>query len=103
MIRDIVRETILELSRNGLVKSFNDIAYAEITSILKTYYESGAGDEAITAALQAVSGDQYFKIIRLYFGCEYTIEAIAEKLEVDISTIVRNKKRLCMEIYKRLQ
>lgn len=103
MIRDIVRETIKELSRNGLIKSFDDIAYAEISSILKTYYENGLADKTISAAVGAVSGDPYFKIIHLYFASEYTIEAIAEKLDVDISTIVRNKKRLCMEIYKRLQ
>lgn len=103
LIREIVNETIKELMRNGMLKSVSDMAYSEITDILKGYYDTGETDKSISKVLEAVSGDPYFKIIPLYFSYGYTIEEIAEAFDVEISTISRNKKRLCLDIYNRLE
>lgn len=99
MIREIVKETIMELHKSGLLKSIDEIAYTEVSSILKAYYDGRESDDTIREALKGIENDQYFKIIPLYFNYDYTIEKIAETLNVEISTIVRNKKRLCISIY----
>lgn len=102
-IREIVRETIEELKRGGMLKSGNELAYAEISAVLNTYYNDGATDCRVKNALKQFEKDPYFKIIPLYFDYNCTIENIAERLEVEVSTITRNKKRLCLLIYNALQ
>lgn len=103
LIKLIVKETIEELKRSGILKSFDTLAYAEISDVLKVYYDDGETDSEITAALKDIETDQYYKIIPLYFRYNYTIEKIAEVFEVEISTITRNKKRLCLAIYNAIQ
>ena len=46
--------------------------------------------------------DPYFRVLQLYFEDHEKIESIARQMRVDASTVVRNKKRLCLEIYKGL-
>lgn len=102
-IREIVKETISELKRTGLLKNVTDLAYSEVTELLKDYYDSGERDSVISKALKELDSDTYFKIIPLYFRYNYTIEQIAEVFDVEISTITRNKKRLCLDIYSLIQ
>lgn len=102
-IRKIVKETIEELKRQGFLRSTNELAYAEISSILAAYYQEGQEDEIIRKAVEALQSDPYYKIIPLYFDYGYTIERIAEAFCVEISTITRNKKRLCLQIYNSIQ
>lgn len=102
LIKQIVKETIEELKRSGMLKSYSETAYAEISTILKAYYSDGEIDSEISKALKGIESDPYYKIIPLFFSYEYTIEKIAEVFDVEISTIVRNKKRLCLKIYETL-
>lgn len=102
-IREIVKETINELKRSGLLKSVTDLAYSEVTELLKDYYDSGERDSVIFKALHELETDTYFKILPLYFRYNYTIEQIAEVFDVEISTITRNKKRLCLDLYNLIQ
>lgn len=102
-IKLIVKETIEELKRSGILRSYNELAYAEVTSVLTAYYEGGESDTAVTEAIKGIEGDTYYKIIPLYFSYGYTIERIAEVFGVEISTITRNKKRLCLAIYNSIQ
>lgn len=102
-VQEIVRETIKELKRSGLLKNISDIAYTEATAILKSYYDDGEKDTAVANAIHEISDDPYYNIIPLYFRYNYTIERIAEYYEVEISTVSRNKKRLCLEIYNQLE
>ena len=102
-IRAVVRITIEELKRGGLLKGFADIAYTEAASLLQAYYEGGETDPEIRSAIDGLKDDAYFKIIPLYFSYGYTIERIAELFKVEISTITRNKKRLCLAIYNAVQ
>lgn len=104
-LRQLIRDTIIELQRGGMLKSMDDIAYTEAVAILREYFTEDTRDTAdgVTAALQAVSADKYYKILPMYFGQEQTIEEIAERLDVDVSTIVRNKKRLCLAVYNQIR
>ena len=97
-----VRRTINELKKSGLMRDTNNALYDEATEILSNYYETGKNEASITYAIQSMRFDPYFRIIQLYFEHGYKLEAIAEELGVDISTIVRNKKRLCLEIYQKI-
>ncbi len=101
-VREIVRQTIIELQRAGLLKDQRDTAYTEANDLLKRYYQKGEKDERITAALERIKHDPYFKIIPLNYGYGYTIDEIAQDFGVETSTISRNKKRLCIEILKHL-
>lgn len=103
LIKAIVRETIEELKRSGILKSFNELAYAEVTSVLTSYYKDGQTDTIVRNALKELESDIYYKIIPLYFDYNYTIEKIAEVFDVEVSTIRRNKKRLCLAIYDAIQ
>ena len=102
-IKKIVKQTIEELLRSGILRNNNELAYAEISSILTAYYQDGQDDELIRKAVQETESDPYGKIIPLYFDYGYTIERIAEAFHVEISTITRNKKRLCLQIYNSIQ
>lgn len=101
-VREIVIATINELKRNGLLQT-GDGAYAEITELLKAYYDGGERDASVKAALEIIEGDKYAKIIPLYYGYGYTIEQLAEVLNVETSTVTRNKKRLCLKLYDLIQ
>ena len=102
-VRMVVRITIEELKRGGLLKGFSDIAYTEAASLIQAFYEDGETDPVIRKAIEDLKEDQYIKIIPLYFSYGYTIEKIAELFKVEISTITRNKKRLCLAIYNAVQ
>lgn len=103
LIKEIVQQTIAELKKSGMLRETTELAYSEISSLLKEYYEDGERDSVIKQALLNLENDTYYKVIPLYFSYGYTIESIAEVFDVEISTIVRNKKRLCLEVYNAIQ
>lgn len=99
LITDTVHECIRELAKRGMLKDTDAVAYNDINDMLSGYYRSGENDKALTYAIQAQRFDPYFRIIPMYFKDEQTVDVIAKDFGVDISTIVRNKKRLCLAIY----
>lgn len=94
-----IQTTIKELKRNSIVGEPKEHIYKQISKELVDYYEKGQNSTKITEALELLKNDAYFDIIPLYYNLRHTIEMIAEAFNVDTSTIVRNKKRLCLEIY----
>lgn len=102
-VLEVVRLTIAELQRAGMLKEVKDNAYSEADKTLRRYYEKGESDPAVKAALATLEDDRYFKIIPLFYGFGYTIDEIADGMEVEASTVSRNKKRLCLEVYKLMQ
>ena len=94
-----VRQTIQEYKKAGLIKGVEGVAYSEAAELLESYYKSDNPDASITYAIQGQRFDPYFRIIPMYFKDKATLEKIAEQLGVDVSTVVRNKKRLCLAIY----
>lgn len=101
-VRQIVKQTVEELFKCGALRAFDDLAYTEAASLLAAYYQDGERDEAIRAAIESVAGDRYAKIIPLTYSYGYTLNEIAELMDVDVSTVSRNKRRLIVEIYRRI-
>ena len=99
-IKRIVKMTINEFRRERLL---ND-ARTEIeeTSDRLFRFYNGTEDKEMEAAIDAVRRDKYFCIITLYYRENMTIEKIAEKIDVDVRTVTRNKRRLCLEICTKL-
>lgn len=99
-VKKIIVEVIEELAKREMLRPSNSIAYSDISDRLYDFYEAGAKDYDIQTALKEIERDSYYKIIPLYFAELNTIEQIAEKFNVEISTITRNKKRLCLQIHR---
>lgn len=97
-----IQKTIAEYKRSGMLRDSRDVSYADACEVLADYYTTGKKDARITYAIQGQRFDPYFLIIPMFYEEGKTIEFIAEKMGVDISTIVRNKKRLCLAIYDEL-
>lgn len=74
--------------------SDNEKADAKIEQIESSIYKTSEYIEIIETALSKISNDPYFEIIKLKYFEGKTRESIAEELEVDVSTITRNKNRL---------
>lgn len=102
LIKEVVKATISELKRSGMLKSNDAIAYAEMSSSLRAYYRAEK-PQMIIAALKQIESDPYYEIIPLYYKHGYSHEKIAEILNVETSTITRNKKRLCLLLYNLIQ
>lgn len=102
LIAQTVKQSILEFKRSGLLKDPDSAAYTDATEMLSNYYNSDKTDQALTYALQGLRFDPYFKIIPMYFEDKMTVEAISEELGVDMRTVYRNKKRLCVAIYNEI-
>lgn len=101
-IRAIVDITIEEYKRKGLIVDKETAAYSDACELLQSYYDEGEKDLRISYAVQSVRFDPYFRVLSMYFKEHQKAEVIAQSMGVDISTVVRNKKRLCLEIYKDL-
>ena len=99
LIRETVNECIKELARQHMIRDDGTAAYNDISNLLQEYYKTGEKDNALTYAIQAQRFDPYYRIIEMYYKDDMTLEVIAATMEVDLSTIVRNKKRICLQIY----
>ncbi len=97
-----VKKSIEEFKRNGIVKGSDNAAYSDISEILRNYFKGEKQDKEIGFALQRMRFDPYFRIITMYYEDGQTIEQIAEIIGADTSTIMRNKKRLCLQIYNEI-
>lgn len=97
-----VEKTIAEFKKSGLLKDSENVAYSDASAILSSYYKTGKKESSITYAIQGIRFDPYARIIPMYYEQGKTLETIAEELGVDVSTVVRNKKRLCLTIYNEI-
>lgn len=100
-VKRIIQMTIKEMRKQELLRDVESAAYKEISERLNAYY-IGLHDDDLQAVLDEVKDDRYFDIITMFYFEGYTVEKIAEQLNVDVRTVSRNKKRLCLEIYMRL-
>lgn len=100
IIERAIRKNMITLKAAGAFKDNKSIIYKEVAGMLTDYYKNDADNESLEAALEKIKTDTYFDIIPLYFYSNNTIEHIASRYDVDASTITRNKKRLCFELYE---
>lgn len=98
-IERIVKMTVKEMKREGMTKNFNEVMYHEACRKLHSHFNEEYSEE-VARALEELKTDLYFQIIPMYFGKRMTHEQIAEKMSVEVSTITRNKKRLCIEMHR---
>lgn len=99
LIRDTVQEAIKEFRSQGLTKDAEDANYRDMSEALREYYKNGEKDAQIRYALQSIRYDPYYGIIEKYFKHGEKMDAIAADFEVDISTVFRKKRELCLKLY----
>lgn len=102
LIEQTVKDAISQFKKAGILKDSDNVAYSDASQMIASFYAAGQKDQSIAYAISGQRFDPYFKIIPLYFKDKKTVEAIAEELEVDITTVFRNKKRLCLAIYNEI-
>lgn len=102
LIKETVDECIKELSKRHMIQDDDTAAYSDVSNLLMDYYKNGKKDNALTYTIYSKRFDPYFRIIPMFYEEGRTLEDIKNTLGVDISTVVRNKKRLCLEIYQEI-
>ena len=103
-IEEIIQLTLSELIRKKLLKDPEDIAYRLISHRLFQHWMPVSNpDYELEKVLKQLESDRYIYAILLFYRDRCTVETIAERMGVDVRTVSRNKKRLCIEIYKRLE
>lgn len=107
LIDKTVKKAFKELKDKGALKSQTELIYKDISKYLRCYFkdlcDSGSGDPKVENALSQLKDDRFYNIIPEYYGEGYTLEELAGLFRCDISTITRNKKRLCFEIYELME
>lgn len=96
IVKKAVSETIKELKKQRLLNEPFD--YSMISATLFGFYAEPEKYPEISVALKEIEADYYFGIIPLYYQQRHTLEKLAEIYDVEVSTIARNKKRLCEKI-----
>lgn len=101
--KESASETVRALRSAGALKDQRSIIHKRISTKLTEFYKHDQSDENMKRALKCISEDEYFDIIPLFYYVGNTIEHIASAYDVDLSTITRNKRRLCYEIHELLE
>lgn len=101
-VKRIVQLTILELKQQELLQDVESAAYKEISERLTRFFTLDVPDDDLSQALEKIKSDKYRHILWMFYRDGYTVEEIAERIGVDVRTVSRNKKRLCLEIYTKL-
>lgn len=97
IIRTTVQETVKAMKREGMVRSSEEIALAELGTRLYAHYREKK-DPDVEAALKAIKRDKYFDVIPRFYSRQCTIEELAGMYGRDTATIWRAKKRLCRRL-----
>lgn len=101
-VKRIVALTIYELQQRNILQGFEIAAYKEISNRLHSFFNLDVPDDDLQSALDKLKRDKYFHVLWMFYRDGYTVEEIAERLNVDVRTVSRNKKRLCLQIYETL-
>lgn len=98
-IKKIVMETVQEIKKQKMLTDWKTTAYKDMSERLFKFYRSKENnDQELKKAIMGITYDPYFKIITLFYRDELTIEYIAREMNVEDSTVVRNKKRLALQL-----
>ena len=101
-VQAIVYMTIQEFKRQGLLRDRYSVILREVEPVIKDYFFK-KNNSIIQKFLRDYSDHEYIDIIYLHYRDELTLVEIAGIMGKDDSTIKRNKKKLIMEIYNRLE
>lgn len=105
-IREVVKMTIEELTASKLL-NVEKINYEGVLNYveekLHSFFYTNINNKSVDYALNNLSNDVYIDIIFLQYRDGKTLEWIAEYMDKDVRTILRNKKRLILKIYELLE
>lgn len=102
-IREIVKMTMDELTARKLIKDDYHIILNDVEHKLKLFFNNKGDGLNIGYALNQLSDDPYIDIIFLQYRDSKTLEWIAEYMDKEVRTVLRNKKRLIIKIYELLE
>lgn len=97
-VKTVVAETLDQLLHGKMIKYNDLVVYERMSEKLRAHYNSA--DPLISCALEQLTAHPYFKILEMYYRDNMTLEEIAESYYCDVSTIVRNKKYLCIKVFE---
>ena len=103
-VAEVVQTVLSYLIRQKLLKDPEDIAYRMISHrLFQHWMPANNPDLQLEEVLKELEDDPYIYAIILFYRDRCTVETIAERMGVDVRTVSRNKKRICIEIYRRLE
>ena len=106
LIKKTVKETVLQLKIEGLMKDLIRSPQEKTEDLLRNYQAlTMSGDPAaekmiqrIEMALRVIKEDPYYDVIIMYYIEGKTREDIADLLNTSVTTVSRNKSRLISRI-----
>lgn len=99
-IREVVKMTVDELTQRKLIKDEYPIILKIVERKLTDFFNNRGDGNGVSYALNQLIDDKYIDIIFLQYRDGKTVEWIAEAMNVEVRTILRNKKRLIYRIYE---
>ncbi len=100
-IKRVVNATIDSMLRKNMLRYNDNMILSSVGDILTRYYDDDIKDITIKDTLEKLSEHTYSDILTMYYRDHMTLEVIAEKYNVDVSTVRRNKRKLCLEFYNK--
>ena len=102
-IREIVKVTLDELTARKLIKDDYPYILKDVEKKLLDFFNNNGDGNGVSTALKQLLDDPYIDIIFLQYRDGKTVEWVAEYMDVEVRTIMRNKKRLINRIYELLE
>lgn len=102
-IREIVKITLDELTARKLIKDDYQFILKVVEKKLRAFFNDKGDSNGVSYALNQLIDDPYIDVIFLQYRDNATVEWIAEVMNVEVRTIMRNKKRLINRIYELLE
>lgn len=102
-IREVVKITLDELAERKLIKDDYPVILKVVERKLYEFFNVYGGGQGVAHALNQLIDDKYIDIIFLHYRDGKTLEWIAECMDVEVRTVLRNKKRLICRIYELLE
>lgn len=102
-IREVVKMTIDELTQRKLIIEEYPVILKLVEGKLGEFFNNRGDGNGISYALNQLSDDAYIDVIFLQYRDGKTLEWIAEYMDKEVRTILRNKKRLITKIYELLE
>lgn len=95
LIKPNIKSNHLILNENNKFYFYGDeTLLTRIDELRQQSIKAKSQIRLVNKALDKIKEDKYYKIIDLYYFKGYTIEALAEELDVSTGSISMNKKRL---------
>ena len=102
-IREVVKMTLDELTQRKLIKDEYPVILKAVEKKLQAFFNDSGNGKGVGSVLNQLSDDNYIDIIFLQYRDGKTLEWIAEYMDVEVRTIMRNKKRLIIKFYELLE